>query len=247
MPRSRKVDHSTVIDAAQAVFWDHGYQGASTRQIEERTGLTRFTLQTVYGGKEAFFLETLDAYMDRAEVEYLPDPNSTSIEGLAQWFERRADPQVMPLIGAQGCLLLNAVTEFDRDGGEIDDRIAHYFEVLHNRFAQILAKAVDIDEKEKVALWLLNEDFSKGIKRGIPVDNKTIKKWRDQLFENYKIDVTARPPIPRHQDMKGLSLGDIFDKKNIARNFLDLPEHLQALYSVGDEHAAYFRGKVAQE
>jgi hypothetical protein len=113
--------------------------------------------------------------------------------------------------------------------------------------SQILAKAVDIDEKEKVALWLLNEDFSKGIKRGIPVDNKTIKKWRDQLFENYKIDVTARPPIPRHQDMKGLSLGDIFDKKNIARNFLDLPEHLQALYSVGDEHAAYFRGKVAQE
>ena len=159
MPRSRKVDHSTVIDAAQAVFWDHGYQGASTRQIEERTGLTRFTLQTVYGGKEAFFLETLDAYMDRAEVEYLPDPNSTSIEGLAQWFERRADPQVMPLIGAQGCLLLNAVTEFDRDGGEIDDRIAHYFEVLHNRFAQILAKAVehgelaaDFDPKEKATL-----------------------------------------------------------------------------------------------
>ena len=143
MSRSRKVDHGTVIDAAQGVFWDHGYQGASTRQIEERTGLTRFTLQTTYGGKEAFFLETLDAYMDRVEAEHLPDPENTSLEDLAKWFENRANPEVMPQIGAQGCLLLNAITEFDRDGGEVDQRIGRYFDELHKRFARILSRAVE--------------------------------------------------------------------------------------------------------
>ncbi|MVO16320.1 TetR/AcrR family transcriptional regulator [Parasedimentitalea huanghaiensis] len=159
MSRARKADHKTVIDAAQAVFWEHGYQGASTRQIEERTGLTRFTLQTSYGGKEAFFLETLDAYMSRVEAEHLPDAGSTNLEELAQWFADRADPAAMPQIGAQGCLLLNAITEFDRNGGEVDVRIAHYFEVLHHRFAQILGKAIetgevaaDFDPDEKATL-----------------------------------------------------------------------------------------------
>lgn len=159
MSRARKADHNSVIDAAQSVFWQHGYHGTSTRQIEQSTGLTRFTLQTSYGGKKTFFLQTLDAYLDRAEADFLPDPDSTNLETLALWVEGRSDPAVMPMLGAKGCLLLNSITEFDRDGGEVDDRISRYFNVLQARLEKILTRAVasgevdqDLDPEEKALL-----------------------------------------------------------------------------------------------
>jgi TetR/AcrR family transcriptional repressor of nem operon len=159
MSRARKADHNSVIDAAQSVFWQHGYHGTSTRQIEQSTGLTRFTLQTSYGGKKTFFLQTLDAYLDRAEADFLPDPDSTNLETLALWVEGRSDPAVMPMLGAKGCLLLNSITEFDRDGGEVDDRISRYFDVLQGRLEKILTRAVssgevdqDLDPEEKARL-----------------------------------------------------------------------------------------------
>lgn len=142
MSRSRKADHEAVIDAAQAVFWDRGYAGASTREIEERTGLTRFTLQKSYGGKEAFFLETLDAYLDRAEAEHFPCPETTTLEQLADWVDALSDADFLPEKGAQGCLLVNTITEFQRGGAAADARIQRYFEGLQERFTRILAKAV---------------------------------------------------------------------------------------------------------
>lgn len=180
MSRARKADHKTVIAAAQSVFWQHGYHGTSTRKIKQSTGLTRFTLQTAYGGKEAFFLQTLDAYLDRAENGVFPNPDGTDLDGLARWVEGRLDPETMPVKAAKGCLLLNSITEFDRDGGEIDDRIARYFDGLQTRLAQILAQAVaageagpDLDPEEKSRLLVsllmglavtikarLNDDFA---------------------------------------------------------------------------------------
>jgi hypothetical protein len=58
--RPRKADHAAAIEVAQRAFWRNDCAGTSTRQIEERTGVTLHTLQTSYGGKQAFFLETLD-------------------------------------------------------------------------------------------------------------------------------------------------------------------------------------------
>ncbi len=143
MPRGRKNDHDSVVGAAQVQFWQNGYVGTSTRMIEESTGLTRFTLQTAYGGKEAFFLETLDAYLDRAENQYFPNPATARLEDLAIWFENFSDELAMPRIGDQGCLLLNAINDFDRGNGQVDARIARYFDCLQERFTQIIANAID--------------------------------------------------------------------------------------------------------
>ena len=146
MSRPRKTDHATAIEAAQGVFWRNGYAGTSTREIEECTGLTRFTLQTSYGGKEAFFLETLDAYLDKAEAHYFPDPASTDIEDLAVWFEQRSSAGIMPEIGDEGCLIMNTISEFGRQGGGVDARVERYLTGMQSRFAEILAEAIDRKE-----------------------------------------------------------------------------------------------------
>lgn len=164
MSRPRKANHATAIEAAQEAFWRNGYAGTSTRQIEECSGVTRFILQTGYGGKQAFFLETLDAYLDKAEAHHLPDPATTDLEGLAIWFEQRSDVDRMPKVGDKGCLLMNTICEFERDGGEVDQRIERYFVLVQNRFTQILSNAanrnevaasLDPQQKAKVLVSLL--------------------------------------------------------------------------------------------
>ncbi|MGR3677407.1 MAG: TetR/AcrR family transcriptional regulator [Paracoccaceae bacterium] len=138
MARKRKVDHDGAIAGALDLFWRKGYDGASTRDIEEETGLTRFTLQTAYGGKERFFLETLDAYLDNAEEKHFPNPDTFSISDLADWFQSIASAQKMPKVEDAGCLAFNSIAQFDRADAEINQRIERYLHSLEARFRDII-------------------------------------------------------------------------------------------------------------
>lgn len=146
MARKRKADHDSAVAGALALFWQRGYQRASTRELEERTGLTRFTLQTAYGGKEKFFLETLDAYLDNAEAQHFPNPATFSIDDLAVWFEDIASAEKMPRIEDAGCLAFNSISQFDRSDIEINARIERYMDGLESRFAEILERAEQCGE-----------------------------------------------------------------------------------------------------
>ena len=149
MARRRNVDHDTVVAAAVDLFWDRGYRGANTRAIEEKTGLTRFTLQTTYGGKERFFLDTLDAYLDNAEANHFPDPETFDLDALANWFEQIANEDRMPQINQSGCLAFNSISEFARGDVEINKRVERYMTGFEDRVYQILQKAVDGREAHK--------------------------------------------------------------------------------------------------
>ncbi len=140
MARKRKADHASAVTAALDLFWGQGY-GASTREIEEKTGLTRFTLQTAYGGKEGFFLDTLDAYLDRAEDHHFPNPDVTDLAALADWFESLTEPGRIPLVDQKGCLAFNSIADFGRENIEVNKRIQRYLEMFEERMLVILEKA----------------------------------------------------------------------------------------------------------
>lgn len=141
MARKRKADHDSAIAGALDLFWKRGYQGASTRELEEETGLTRFTLQKTYGGKESFFLETLDAYLNNAEDRHFPNPETYSIDDLATWFEDVASEERMPALGDAGCLAFNSINQFDRTDTEVNKRIERYLNSLEARIVEILKRA----------------------------------------------------------------------------------------------------------
>jgi TetR/AcrR family transcriptional repressor of nem operon len=146
MARPRKVGHDEAIKASQKLFWENGYTGVSTRQIEEQTGLTKFTLQTTYGGKKALFLETLDRYLERAITEFLPRPDRDVLNALAVWVENQCDCENMPAVNDQGCLLLNTVTEFERGDAETDQRIEYYLSALRDCFSTALETGKSLGE-----------------------------------------------------------------------------------------------------
>ncbi|WP_170766090.1 TetR family transcriptional regulator C-terminal domain-containing protein [Ruegeria lacuscaerulensis] len=164
MARKRKTDHDSTVAGALDLFWRRGYHGASTRELEQQTGLTRFTLQTTYGGKEKFFLKILDTYLDNAEAQHFPDPDTYSLDDLANWIRGIASPERMPKIEDAGCLAFNSISSFDRSDPEVNVRIERYLTSLEGRFAAILSRAkgdvairseVDPDEAARVLIGLL--------------------------------------------------------------------------------------------
>ncbi|WP_170326483.1 TetR/AcrR family transcriptional regulator [Ruegeria arenilitoris] len=141
MARKRKTDHDSAVAGALDLFWRRGYHGASTRELEQETGLTRFTLQTTYGGKEKFFLKTLDTYLDNAETRHFPDPDTYSLDDLANWIRGIASDERMPKIEDAGCLAFNSISSFDRSDPEVNARIERYLTTLEGRFVAILNRA----------------------------------------------------------------------------------------------------------
>ncbi|NOD62061.1 TetR family transcriptional regulator C-terminal domain-containing protein [Ruegeria sp. HKCCD9179] len=164
MARKRKTDHDSAVAGALDLFWRRGYHGASTRELEQETGLTRFTLQTTYGGKEKFFLKTLDTYLNNAEAQHFPDPDTYSLDDLAGWFRGITSTERMPKIEDAGCLAFNSISSFDRSDLEVNARIERYLTALEGRFAAILSQAkddgairseTDPDEAARVLIGLL--------------------------------------------------------------------------------------------
>lgn len=138
MARLRKVSEEQALDAALATFWQHGYGALGTRQLETETGITRFTLQTSYGGKMALFGRALDRYLDRMEAEMIPAMANGTLDGLARWFEMRCDSAAMGDGPQWGCMMIAAMNEFGATEADITDRSERFQRMLRDGFRKAL-------------------------------------------------------------------------------------------------------------
>ena len=76
MARPAKISSEQALSAAMPLFWEFGYFGLDTRTLGARTGLTRFSLNRVWGGKHKFYLAVMDAYLAEHERALLPPVDS---------------------------------------------------------------------------------------------------------------------------------------------------------------------------
>jgi TetR/AcrR family transcriptional repressor of nem operon len=141
LSRLKKIEPQEAEQAAMLLFWEHGYHNTSTRQIEEETGLTRFSLQTYYGGKMNLFLKALDLYLDSFEEFVSPSMHDGQLETIAIWFEQRTNPAMFAQAACFGCLLLNSTVEFSADNTQVNKRAARFFAMVGSGFQSALHAA----------------------------------------------------------------------------------------------------------
>jgi AcrR family transcriptional regulator len=62
MGRPREFDVDEALAAAMRVFWTKGYEGASMADLTDATGISRPSLYSAFGNKEALFKKALERY-----------------------------------------------------------------------------------------------------------------------------------------------------------------------------------------
>lgn len=74
----------SILDAAEAIFLEKGYNGASTTKIAERAGVTHAMLHYYFRTKEQIFLKILDKEVDAmiSSVRGIMSPEATLWETL---------------------------------------------------------------------------------------------------------------------------------------------------------------------
>ncbi|MFI9202251.1 TetR/AcrR family transcriptional regulator [Streptomyces sp. NPDC053048] len=71
MARPREFDESRVVTAAMETFWRQGYEGTSTRDLCESTGLGPSSLYNTFGGKRQLYLRALNRYYEMTTTEQI--------------------------------------------------------------------------------------------------------------------------------------------------------------------------------
>lgn len=92
MGRNKKFDRTEAIEAAKALFWRQGYDGASLRDLSDVLNMHSGSIYKAFGNKEGLFAEVLDQYAEQNDdllthcLTEHPDP----IQGYGQFLAQVA-------------------------------------------------------------------------------------------------------------------------------------------------------------
>ena len=108
MARSAKMSKEQAIRSAINAFWRYGYSAMGVRRLEEETGINRFMLQTVFGGKGGIFFLVLDEYTLLFKNLLLDPLAKGDISNVQEFFELRTTDNSFTK-PEYGCLIINTL------------------------------------------------------------------------------------------------------------------------------------------
>ncbi|MEV5825857.1 TetR/AcrR family transcriptional regulator [Spirillospora sp. NPDC052242] len=118
MARPRMFDEGRAVEAAMRAFWTSGYDGTSTQELCEATGLGRSSIYNTFASKRELFEKALARYMEIKTgglVEVLEDAGRPVRERLRAVLESAAEGDEAEPVG---CLVVNSMVELaPRDAG----------------------------------------------------------------------------------------------------------------------------------
>jgi len=68
--RPRTFDEEHALDAALAIFWRNGYQGASLAELTHAMGISKPSLYSAFGNKEKLYLSALERYGEQQLIKH---------------------------------------------------------------------------------------------------------------------------------------------------------------------------------
>jgi len=143
MPRSRKFDENSLLDAAIELFWVHGYAATSLAQVSTATGVTNGSLYQAYGSKRALFLAAYRKYCAQ-RVAIVADVFTRERPGIEQAVTAYFDAIVANCAAhadRRGCLMLNTISELGTDP-DIADISSATVDAMEDAVAEGLCRVV---------------------------------------------------------------------------------------------------------
>ena len=124
------------------LFRKSGYQATSMDDLVNHTGVSRYGIYTVFGGKKGLFLASLDAYRDGYMTDLMrglekPGASLEEINGFFRGFGSLAGTDEGKL-SCLMCLTANQITGMD---SEIDEKVEAHTKRLMRAFDKALKNA----------------------------------------------------------------------------------------------------------
>jgi AcrR family transcriptional regulator len=123
MARPKTFDEDRAVDAAMKLFWTFGYEGTSTQDLCEATGLGRSSIYNTFSSKRDLFDRALRRYMETktaAQLELIESSDLSIRERVRQILWDAVEPdQADPL----GCLVVNTVVELAPHEPEVAEQL----------------------------------------------------------------------------------------------------------------------------
>ncbi len=111
MARPKQFDPDEALDAAVAVFREHGYAGSSAEMLTASMGIGKQSLYSTYGGKWPLYCAALKRYAEQETRQHIQalKGGRTALEGLDRLLKRVVAEAHLP------CLGVGSVQEFGMD------------------------------------------------------------------------------------------------------------------------------------
>lgn len=146
MARPKEFDRDSALQAAIAVFADHGYEGSSTETLLGAMKISRQSLYDTFGDKRRLYLEALQRYNADSVAELLDAMHEggsplARIEAMLIAFASRPTGET-----AIGCLGVSAICEFGRSDRDVAFLTDASGQVLQSALARQVEAAKEAGE-----------------------------------------------------------------------------------------------------
>ena len=178
MARSKEFDQEKALWKAIRLFSQQGFAASSTDQLMRVMNVGRQSMYDTFGDKRALFLKALKMYVTESihsitvELER-PGSALSAVQNALVTFAERKD-----LSSAEGCMGLNAITEFGRQDADVTRISRDAARVLRQALMHVLTKAKKRREISSDAGLDSMADFFESTLAGIRIAAKAGKSRR---------------------------------------------------------------------
>jgi TetR/AcrR family transcriptional repressor of nem operon len=150
----KEFDRDQALLRAAEVFWDHGYEAASTDELLTAMGIGRQSMYNAFGDKRRLYLEALQQYQAEYGAEMFERLRSaasplSALTGILLAVARQSAEE-----RRRGCMAVNAATEFGQTDQEVGAIVSAGVNLCHAAYERVLAEAKrkgevrpDLDER----------------------------------------------------------------------------------------------------
>lgn len=135
--RPRTFESAEVLEAAMELFWPHGYERTSKRDLMEATGLASQSLYNAFGDKHGLFMACVRYYLETklsttmSELQAEGSPLENLKRVLTGWVDS-CD---------KGCMLINTAAEFGQEDPELAEFLRGCMAQGQAAYADVLRRA----------------------------------------------------------------------------------------------------------
>lgn len=152
MARHVEFDQAKIIDKAQDLYWQKGYEATSIQDLVQHLEISRSSLYNTFDDKHTLFLRALSNYQEAgiAELHHLVAVYGYGKATIERIF-KAALHRVLNDEICKGCFLTNSMVELAKDDTQVAELIMTYQLEMEEVLHQSILAAQDAGEIEEVA------------------------------------------------------------------------------------------------